>query len=521
MASETRRAIRQKSAFATLCAACLVVLGIVALFPAVDGQEYRYSAPGLIPSGLDQEIVRVEREVDNIEQQAVAEWHALPITSSTRMNQVRVLGKILLFDKNLSVNKNEACSFCHMPYTDFTGPISMLNETTVAYPGSVRYRFGHRKPQSYTYAPFYPVLLYNKSQQDFYGGNFWDLRATGYKLQNPAAEQAQDPPVDPNEMGLPDSACAVHRLSQSVYRPLFESVWGQQAFRIQWPPDVEQVCTRPGPAPASDPFPVHLSKVDRGQSNSTYDQFALSIAMYEASPEVSPFSSKFDYALANAGKHVLSRDELAGWNLFRGRAMCNTCHLDGTENTTKQRNPAPTTPANAASVAPLFTDFTSNNLGLPRNLSIPFYSESRQDKYGYAANTAGINFIDKGVGDFLRGPGNVNSEWTQYANSFDGKFQTSTLRNVDRRPRPDFVKAYMHNGYLKSLKAVVHFYNTRDTLGRCKGANDPGEKVTCWPAPEVPQNVNTTIGKLGLTDKEEEQIVAFMKTLTDGYQAPH
>jgi cytochrome c peroxidase len=140
------------------------------------------------------------------------------------MNQVRILGKILLFDKNLSVNKNEACSFCHMPETDFTGPISILNQTTVAYPGSVRDRFGHRKPQSYTYAPFSPVLLYNTAQQDFYGGNFWDLRATGYKLQNPAAEQAQDPPVDPNEMALPDPACLVYRLSQGPYKSLFESI---------------------------------------------------------------------------------------------------------------------------------------------------------------------------------------------------------------------------------------------------------------------------------------------------------
>ena len=98
-------------------------------------------------------------------------------------------------------------------------------------------------------------------------------------------------------------------------------------------------------------------------------------------------------------------------------------------------------PANAASVAPLFTDFTSNNLGLPRNLAIPFYNETRRDKYGYAPNSAGSNFIDKGVGDFLRGPGNVNLEWEQYANAFDGKFQTSTLRNVDKRPRPGFVKS--------------------------------------------------------------------------------
>jgi cytochrome c peroxidase len=202
--------------------------------------------------------------------------------------------------------------------------------------GSVRSRFGHRKPQTYTYAPFYRVLQYNQTQQDFYGGNFWDLRATGYKLQNPAAEQAQEPPVDPNEMDMPDTACVVHRLSQSQYRSLFETIWGVQAFVIQWPSSVGDVCSRPGPPPAADPFPVHLSKEDQGRVDSTYDQFGLSIALYEASPEVSPFTSKFDYALAHADHQVLSPDELAGRSLFRGKAICNTCHLDGTASTAKQ-----------------------------------------------------------------------------------------------------------------------------------------------------------------------------------------
>lgn len=103
--------------------ACGALLATCAVFRAVLAQEEspakaQSPAPGLTPSVLDQEIKRVEREVDRIEQQALAEWRALPITSSTRMNQVRILGKLLLFDKNLSVNKNEACSFCHMPDTD-------------------------------------------------------------------------------------------------------------------------------------------------------------------------------------------------------------------------------------------------------------------------------------------------------------------------------------------------------------------------------------------------------------------
>ena len=89
------------------------------------------------------------------------------------------------------------------------------------------------------------------------------------------------------------------------------------------------------------------------------------------------------------------------------------------------------------------------------------------------------------------------------------------------RPRPDFVKAYMHNGYFKSLKEVVHFYNTRDVLPKC-AAGDPGEKVTCWPAPEDSTNLNKRqLGNLKLTDQEEDALVSFLRTLTDGYIVPN
>ena len=89
-----------------------------------------------------------------------------------------------------------------------------------------------------------------------------------------------------------------------------------------------------------------------------------------------------------------------------------------------------------------------------------------------------------------------------------------------RRPQgvyPAFVKAYGHNGYFKSLKAIVHFYNTRDVLPRCQ-PGDPGEGTTCWPAPESTANMNTSkVGRLGLSDAEEDAIVSFMQTLTDGF----
>jgi cytochrome c peroxidase len=502
----------------------VVVLGLFIIARTACAQYGASQNPA--PLSLEQEIKRVEAEIDKILADTLAQLPSIPNDTAHRMKRVQMLGRLELFDKQLSVNRNTACTFCHMPDVDFTGPISMLNATTVSYPGSVRNssadlaqsRYGRRKPQSYTYSPYYPVLQYNQTQGDFYGGNFWDLRATGYKLQNPAAEQAQDPPVDPNEMGMPDTACIVYRLSQSPYRSFFEAVWGTQSFAITWPSDVDRVCSTPGPAKPNDPLPVHLSPADRGRSNATYDQFGLAIAIYESSPDISPFSSKFDYAIAHPDQTVLSSDEQAGWDLFHGKAKCNTCHLDGTESLAGNTGRSSITPAAVGSKVPLFTDFTSTNIGVPRNPAIPYYKENKPDKYGFIPNPAGLRFVDKGVGAFLSDPTlNPNPDWAQLAAQFDGKFQVSTLRNVDMRPRPDFVKAYTHNGYFKSLKEIVHFYNTRDKLPHCKqGA--PGEKVKCWPPPEVPQNMDTTIGNLGLTNQQEDQLVAFLKTLTDAYK---
>jgi len=459
---------------------------------------------GQMPPSFDQEVARVVANIDRIEADTLSQMDR---TRLDRQGQVRTLGKLLLFDKRLSVNQNEACSFCHTPETGFTGPIQSLNETTVSYPGSVRTRFSNRKPQSYMYAPFSPVLHYNDLQGDFVGGNFWDMRASGYRLQNPSAEQAQGPPTNPVEMGLPDSACVAYRLSNATYRKLFETVWGADSFIIQWPPNVERVCATPGPPPANDQFPVHLSPADRARADHVYDGFGLAISAYEFSPEVSPFTSKYDSVQAE--KDQFTPQEKLGYELFRGKARCNECHRDG-----------------GPGEEPLFTDFTASNLGVPRNPGLQFYYEGRPDQRSYSPNLAGAAYVDTGVGSFLRtlqsdsGQLNPDSEWIKLAPKFDAKFQVPTLRNADMRPTPSFVKAYMHNGYFKSLKEVVHFYNTRDVLPKCK-AGDSGEKVTCWPAPEDSTNLNKRqLGDLKLTHQEEDALVAFLKTLSDGYNVP-
>ena len=447
------------------------------------------------------ELARVENEIDRIEALTLERLAASP---DNQVQQIELLGKAMLYDKQLSVNRNQACASCHMPETGFTGPISEINRTTGAYPGSVRTRFSNRKPQTHSYAPLAPVLHYNELQNDLVGGNFWDMRATGRRLGNPAAEQAEGPPTNPVEMGLPDIACAVYRASQRPYRGLFERVWGPQAFAVAWPDNTEQVCDQPGPPAADDSTPVHLGIVDRGRVATTFDQMAQSIAGYEASHEVTPFSSKFDAVMAKQAK--FTPQEQAGYDLFRGKARCNECHRDG-----------------GPGEEPMFTDFTASNIGTPANPRLPYYAESRPDERGYVANPDGASFVDLGVGGFLANghllsqPSVADARWRPLAARNRGRVRVPTLRNVDKRPYPEFVKAYGHNGYFTSIKAIVHFYNTRDVLPRCE-PRDPRETTGCWPAPEVTENLNKSqLGNLGLSDTEEDDIVSFLQTLTDGF----
>src|SRR3989449_88306 len=514
---------------------------------------YNPYPPGILPADLDSELERVLREIAVIYQQAVAAWRALPPPDLTGQpptlqgsgyDMVQTLGKLMNFDRNISPFKNQACASFHMPYAGFSGPIPSVNLTMIAYPGSFRYRAGKRTAQRYTYSPWFPVLQLNETQALFFGGNFWDSRATGYLLQNPDAEQAQHPPVDTQEHGFPDTACIVYRLSRAEYRPLFEQVWGGGSLDIMFPPDTAKICSTPGGAAVfgTDTTPVRLLPGDRTKANRAFDNWGQSLDAFEKSNEVSPFTSKFDAILA--GSATLTADEMAGYALFRGKAACSTCHVDGrgstqTAGTGFDGVPSTTTgtdTSRAATVHPLFTCFGSANEGLPLNPRDAFYYQTTPDFFGFTPNPFGFAYRDLGLGTFLRsGFGsapNPNSEWIPFAPTSDGQFQVSTARNVamtplgctTEAPGPFFQKEFFHNGYIKSLKQLVHFYNTRDvfafpvTSGHCPAGTT--EKVNCWPMPEVKNNIDMTTGNLALTDQEENQIVAFLQTLTDGFTTP-
>jgi cytochrome c peroxidase len=360
------------------------------------------------------------------------------------------LGRHIFFDADLSEPHGQACADCHGPSVGFTGPRQRVNATTVVYPGAVPTRFGNRKPPSAAYATMAGIL--SPSSGTFSGGNFWDGRATGEKLGNPAADQAQGPFLNPLEQNNPDAEAVVRKVCAASYAPLFRAVWGHDAC---------------------------------DDTARAYDSIALSIAAYEASREVSAFSSKFD--AWKAGRARFSHSEQRGWALFQGKAKCANCH-----------------------VPPLFSDFTYDNLGVPRNPDNPFYTETD-------VNLAGSAWVDPGLGGFLA----TRPEWAASAEENFGKQKVPTLRNVDKRPHRSFVKAYAHNGFFKSLESIVHFYNTRDVLPPCGASGASGATIgeDCWPPPEVAANVNRTeLGDLGLTGEEEADIVAFLRTLSDGYE---
>lgn len=367
------------------------------------------------------------------------------------------LGKAIFFDK-ISSPDWMSCAQCHAPSVGWTGPIPGINRGGAVYRGAVPTRFGNRKPPSAAYATLSPVFHYDEVEELFIGGNFWDGRATGENLGNPAADQALGPFLNPVEMNNPSKAAVLEQISASKYAGLWEVVFGE---------------------------PISTESDEDVEKN--YNRIGLAIAAYEGSSEVNQFSSKYDSYLA--GQAELTEQELWGLELFNEKGKCALCH------------PSEPGPDNEP---PLFTDVTFDNLGTPKNPENPFYDmdEVYLDD-GSPINPEGSDWIDPGLGGFLAASG--NPDWEAMADDNLGKHKVPTLRNVGKAPGKGFIKAYMHNGVFKSLKEVVHFYNTRD--------------VEEWPPSEVADNVNTDeLGDLDLTDEEEDAIVAFMMTLSDGYQ---
>lgn len=376
---------------------------------------------------------------------ALAAALILPALANTPANSEQTakaqLGRALFFDPSLSSPAGQSCATCHDASAALTDPDRRLPVSKGVLPG----RFGNRNAPTPMYAAFSPDFHFDKAEALHVGGQFPDGRAATLE------EQARGPFLNPLEMANPDKQSVVEKVRGAAYSREFDSVFGKGA----------------------------LDDTERA-----YARIAEALAAYERTPQFSPFSSKYDAWLA--GKARLSNQELRGLRLFEAedKGNCAACHTS---------RPGP------AGEPPLFTDFTYDNLGVPRNPDNPFYTLPAQ------LNPAGALWVDRGLGATVK------------KRSEDGKFKVPTLRNVE------LTGPYMHNGYFKTLRGAIAFYNDRDKkplCGKNRVTEDAALKEKCWPAPEVITNVNhDELGDLGLTEREIDDIVAFLKTLTDGWQA--
>jgi cytochrome c peroxidase len=459
----------------------------------------------------------------------LASAHAAPggLGPAEQDYELKIFGKFVFFD-NLSIPPRMSCATCHEPKTGGTGNNSLVNATQVAITGANPHTVGSLRPPTNTYATFIDTFK-NRGRgggpprgtlpgngvpprgegfcgggTGFCGGNFWNGRAVGVygdsypgsttvidnsiiplqrladyeKYLGPTADQALNPFPNPVEQNIPiETVC--RRVQLSAYSILFTIAWGE---------------------------PIRCGTAE--EVDVSYKRIAVSLAAYQASSEVNSFSSKRDRALAEDpdGAFPLegfTEQENRGHDLFYGvpsdlnpagkNALCTECHLS--------RIDAP------FGDHPLerYADDAYHNIGTPKNWELTNPEAAPEGLHGH------IQVLDgrgRPVGLGFR--------------------KTPTLRNVDKRPYPSFVKAYGANGWFKSLWSIVHFYNTaaigRPTAESYGITRCPEEIKTeaealaanCWPAPEFGgAPLGAFIGDLGLTYEEEMAIVAYMQTFTD------
>jgi len=433
--------------------------------------------------------------------------NTVPLTATQQ------LGKDIFFDSTLSNPAGYACASCHVPQTGFTAPSSAVNILAGPVSGVIAGRAGKRKPPTIGYAAFSPAgPAYYPDLQEYIGGTFWDGRTPDM------AHQARMPFLDSNEMANTPtgpspphpggfSTLVAQKLADRPYAPLLQKTLGENVFA----------------------------------SNSSEQLYAIATALiadYEASAEVVPFSSKYDasmYGTSGEASYVLTASEDRGRALFFGNAQCFQCHSSANLPSVLQATQGRET----------FTMYCFANTGVPRNPTNPYFYETESSTNPLGYNPLGTAYVDYGLGS---NP-NPGTDGTVFMNvspgdiaMFRGMFKAPSLRNADKRPNASFVKAYMHNGFFKSLKEVVHFYNKRNVAADALGnevafdlrAGPPAGYTRLIDPPAVIENVqnvagvlpanagsdlehNGQLGNLGLSDQDEDDLVNFISALTDGY----
>ncbi|MBN3765522.1 cytochrome c peroxidase [Burkholderia sp. Ac-20365] len=230
-----------------------------------------------------------------------------------------------------------------------------------------------------------------------------------------------------------------------------------------------------------DAFGEHVFDSD----DRTFKAVLQALEVFEETPELFyPYTSKYDAFLA--GKAQLTKAELHGLQLFNDetKGNCASCHisqraLDGS--------------------APAFTDFGLIALGVPRNRALTV----NRDPQFYDLGACGPERTD------LKGQ-----------DEYCGIFRTPSLRNVALR------QTFFHNGIYHSLEEVVRFYAERDTnpekfypvvKGKVQKFDDLPKKY--WTNLNTDPPFDRKLGdKPALDESEIKDVVAFLKTLTDGYR---
>jgi cytochrome c peroxidase len=362
--------------------------------------------------------------------------------AATELSDQAALGELIFKDASLSASGRQACASCHVE----SNAHSPDNALPAQLGGPLLDQQGGRSAPSARYLAFNTDFFFDGEGTPT-GGFFWDGRAPSLR------GQAHEPFLNPLEMANADADAVVVKLERAPYAEQFKSVYGADIFM------------RPDDA---------------------FDRMALALQRYQLEDlEFHPFSSKFDEVLR--GKAQLTAQEQRGLALFNSPAKgnCAACH--------------PSAKA-ADGRHPLFTDFTYDNLGVPRNTEL--------------VQNADPAFYDLGL--CARPAGDLASRA-----DLCGAFKVPSLRNVSLR------KVYFHNGLFKSLKTALTFYVQRDTHPDKWYPLKPDgsvDKFNDLPDP-YKANVNTTeapynrqLGDMpALSDAEIDDLIAFLQTLSDGY----
>ena len=369
-----------------------------------------------------------------------------PMAEPAALSPMAALGAKLFADTSLSSSGQLACASCHVPTLAHAGSTAIVNG------GANLDQPGTRNAPSLRYLDFTPAFAFGSDGPS--GGFDRDGRA------QTLAEQAHAPILAANEMANASPEAFVQRLQQASYAADFRAVFGQDAF---------------------------------ADASAVLDRATLALERYQIEDrDFHSYDSKYDAFLA--GKAALDDAELRGLALFNNpqKGNCAACHPSG---------------RGADGSAPLFTDFSYDNLGVPRNADIP------------ANSNAG--YYDLG----LCGPDRTDLKTAHP--DVCGQFKVPTLRNIA------LTAPYFHNGRFATLKEALQFYVQRDTNPeRWYPLNADGSvnKFDDLPRPadgeyDYRRNVNITEvpydRKPGeaprLSDAEIDDLIAFLNTLTDGY----